>query len=160
MGRPQKVENMKYKIYHTTLPSVAIENLVDPFDDPEKAQIHIDKLNQSVGFFNRLEESILAQGFRYPLLVIARDNVDFVRAVGGSRLWVAKKHNLDVPCIISDFDGRYKHLKPIPPNPKEIHKYFPKSQRVTLGQNGVWVQSLPHIHLGDKDYNDRKKWKV
>lgn len=85
------------------------------------------ELNKICGHYARLEESILESGFKTPLIITCgkpryRDikyippyfadipeNEWFLLegVTGGSRLWIAQKHNLEVPCIINDFTDSY-----------------------------------------------------
>lgn len=86
-------------------------------------------MNEICGHYSKLEKSILEQGMRDPLIVTCgwpvRKKMEHVPpevrtlspnkrlllegTTGGSRLWVAQKHNIPVPCIINDFTGSYNH---------------------------------------------------
>ena len=128
---------MSYVIRYATLDSHLIYNYAGPGygrhycskEERKKfAQQHVDCRNQRDNFFNNLEQSILKNGFRNPVVVQAGylppttwrnmppyltekglDNVLVCMDWGGSRLWVAQKHNLEVPCLILDFVGRFKN---------------------------------------------------
>jgi hypothetical protein len=85
-------------------------------------------LNKICGHYDKLEKSILAEGFLNPLIITCgTPRRKLVRhlpqevlvkpkekwlllegVTGGSRLWVAQKHNIPVPCIINDFTGNYR----------------------------------------------------
>ena len=84
-------------------------------------------LDAICGHYKKLEESILAEGIRNPLIITCgypvRRQVRHLPpelltkplyqllllegTTGGSRLWVAQKHNIPVPCIINDFSNQY-----------------------------------------------------
>lgn len=84
-------------------------------------------LNKICGHYDKLERSVLKEGFRNPVIVTCGDpmrrqfkNVPpeilklpkherllLEGVTGGSRLWVAQKHNIKVPCIINDNSGNY-----------------------------------------------------
>lgn len=84
-------------------------------------------LNAICGHYAKLEASILAEGMRNPLVITCgmpmrrtiRHLPPEIRTrpqnqwlicegtTGGSRLWVAQKHNLLVPCIVNDRTGRF-----------------------------------------------------
>jgi hypothetical protein len=145
-----------YDIYHKYIPSKSIWNFLQLPDQimnrPEK------KI-----FYSDLEEDILKNGYRNPILVMAiqpypqellnkkltknsfwrtciklhdffwtndednpiwlprhripREIMDenktllICRMLGGSRLWVAQKNDLEVPCIVSDFCGKFEGEK-------------------------------------------------
>jgi len=83
-------------------------------------------MNAICGHYSKLEESILAEGFRNPIIITnglpVRKKLKHIppelRKVhsskwllmegftGGSRLWVAQKHNIPVPCMINDFSNK------------------------------------------------------
>lgn len=85
-------------------------------------------MNQICRHYELLEENILKNGFIEPLIITYgtplyrgthhvpnefRGN-KFKRMLmlesltGGSRLWVAQKHNMPIPCIINDYVGNYE----------------------------------------------------
>ena len=84
----------------------------------------IDKI---CGHYSKLEASMLAEGMRNPLIVTCgpptkrelkhlppelrnRPQAEWLileGTSGGSRLWVAQKHNLMIPCFVNDKTGRF-----------------------------------------------------
>lgn len=84
-----------------------------------------DGINKICGHYAKLEESIIREGFRNPLIVsrgkvvtkpskcippeiLNKSELDqyyLEGTTGGSRLWVAQKHSLMVPCIVNDYTG-------------------------------------------------------
>lgn len=130
------------------------------------AEKWVKTLNRKNGFYNKLEESILKDGIRNPILVVAgfcRENkirnlpvymqadhskILFCGSNGGSRLWVAQKHKMEVPCIISDFVDRFPDEK-ILENEEEIMQYYKdKPKKIKINDYGVAVSNLPQVHLG------------
>lgn len=128
---------------------------------------YIANLNRKNGFYDKLESSILLSGIQNPIVIQAGfcskiyqkylpadAQTDHTKILvcdrhGGSRLWVAKKHNMDIPCIISDFVGRFKDS-----NFEELftieeikEKYVNKPDRITINAQGVHAGALEHIHL-------------
>ncbi len=127
----------------------------------------IATMNRKNGFYDKLEQSVLREGFRNPILVIAgwcRENklstlplemqedpkkILWCGSNGGSRLWVAQKHNLSVPCIISDFVDRFPNEKLLE-NEEDILVYYKdKPDRITINMYGVAAKNVPQVHLKD-----------
>lgn len=122
-----------YSVYKFKLPSRDIFNYAGPpsagchYPDAEKRQIaedhyveQFDKKNDN--FYANLEANVLVNGFRNPILVtrgwaaksikIRVDkgfpNMDyaattFCSTFGGSRLWVASRNKMMIPCIVVDY---------------------------------------------------------
>lgn len=132
------------------------------------------KYDEVTGHYTHLEESIIAQGFRNPLVItcgnpVIRDNRNFPSEFnmlppnkklilegydGGSRLWVAQKHNLPVPCIINDQTGRFSGCTPIL-NKMELKDYFTDNPEYVMFnlRTGATVTKLKHSHLTNKYAN-------
>lgn len=84
-------------------------------------------LDKICGHYNKLEKSILSEGFRNPIIItcgfpkkrswncvppemqkISPQKMLFLETtVGGSRLWIAQKHNMDIPCLVNDWTERF-----------------------------------------------------
>jgi hypothetical protein len=100
-------------------------------------------LNKICGHYDKLERSIMTEGFRNPVIITCGDPVKrrydnippeilklpkhewliLEGVTGGSRLWVAQKHDIVVPCIINDNTGRFTNGTPISSTTDAI-KYF------------------------------------
>jgi hypothetical protein len=100
-------------------------------------------LNKICGHYDKLEKSILAEGFRNPLIITCgvprrvklhhlpvevtskpmRDWLLLEGVTGGSRLWVAQKYGIPVPCIINDNTGTYSNGKQLKSLDESL-KYF------------------------------------
>ena len=88
---------MKYIVKFTLLdPNTIYNNTWSRLDLIEKE----DKKN---GWFIQLEESIKQEGIRNPIITFTKYRTGELRVlVGGSRLYIAQKLEILIPCIISD----------------------------------------------------------
>ena len=156
---------MSYKIRFVVLDPHSIYNMCGP-DRSGKAQENIDKVNKRQhGFYTKLEQSIFDEGFRNPILVNAgfcqprkvnflpqemqedSAKILFCHSNGGSRLWFATKHNLIIPCIISDFIDRFKDGVEIK-SKEELHSYYKDQPRgINFGEHGITIKVIKP--LGD-----------
>ncbi len=117
---------------------------------PERSWLN--KLENRNGFYTKLEASILEEGFRNPIFCNAIEQGFFCR-VGTSRLWIAKKHGLDIPCVIADYVSRFENLELLETE-KEIRAKFKEQPDVVDLDNEtkvghVWIGGLPHYHLNE-----------
>lgn len=114
----------------------------------------VSKLEHRNEFYTKLEESILKEGFRNPIFCNSLAEGTFSR-VGTSRLWIAKKHRLDVPCIIADYVGRWANLEELKTEQDIRAKFKDQPHIVDLTSPNkighVWIGGLPHYHLGETD---------
>lgn len=88
----------------------------------------MEGMDEACGHFTKLEESVLKEGFRNPIIVTCntvprrhgpralppelRNQPEVLIAegtTGGSRLWAAQKHDMVIPVIINDWLGNYRH---------------------------------------------------
>ena len=126
---------------------------------------YIAKMNRKNGFYDKLEESILKEGFRNPILIKSgwcsgitkrrrppelKNNIKNLLvcdSLGGSRLYVAVKHNMKIPCIVADFVGRFSD-QPKLNSAEAILSYFvDKPEEVIINEMGMYMKFLPHSHL-------------
>lgn len=121
----------------------------------QAAENYINRLNQKRHFFEELEESILRKGFRNPILACigwlpeahkkrlppgeTPETVLSCDRLGGSRLWIAQKHDLDIPVIISDFNDSYKHLEKLTTECEIRDKFQDKPARIIINNNGLHI---------------------
>ena len=150
-----------YRVYRIDLSGPDILNCLTVPDEYRRLK---DTRN---GFYSKLEESILRDGFRNPVLVNAgfvpdvyhhllpdewrKDPAKILACVnlGGSRLWVAHQHKLTVPCIVSDFVGRFAgqgHEELVDPA-AVIALHHDKPRWCNFGPKGVMTSQLLHTHL-------------
>jgi len=139
-------------------------------------EVEMDKL---CGHYKKLEESILRDGLRNPVVI----NCGFPRrckmihlppeqkflppnrrlllegTTGGSRLWIAQKHNIPIKCFINDLSGNYPGKHRIL-TVKQAIKYYkdpPKVLRIDA-RNGLLEQfdqqKVGH-HLGEEWREDK-----
>lgn len=126
--------------------------------------------------YSKLEESILKEGMRnplvitcgYPLIRRVRNLPNEMRSAkpedllllegydGGSRLWVAQKHNIPIPCIINDRTGRFANCEELKTKEQILAKYQDKPQFFSLSSSGVSCTKIQHAHL-DNEYVEPEK---
>lgn len=111
--------------YIEKYPSRKIYNYVGPWDwrdseERKNARKHLYFDNRE--WYENLEKDILSRGVLNPILVtygeLAKNDwkciPEFVKEdpmiccfLGGSRLFVCQKHDLEIPCIVSDFKNKF-----------------------------------------------------
>ena len=65
---------------------------------------------------------------------------------GGSRLWIAQKYDLDIPCMVSDFCNMFPEYKSL--KEEELLDYYKdKPDCVIMNPSGIDVSVVPQIHL-------------
>jgi len=132
------------------------------------AQKYISIMNRKQGFYTKLEKSILQEGVRNPILVkcgwcpertLRRlpismqkniNNILVCDSNGGSRLWVAQKHDLKISCLISDFVGRFSNEQLVEKTSNAALKFFKdKPEKLVINDHGIGIYDLPQVHLED-----------
>ena len=128
---------------------------------------YVNTLNNKNKFYLKLEESILKHGYINPILVQAgyctkvyrkylpiEHQKDITKALccdrnGGSRLYIAKKHNFDIPCIISDFVGMFTlaEFDELHTEKDIFKKYNVPPKRIIINEHGIHVGQPVHMHL-------------
>jgi len=130
-----------------------------------------DGMDRICGHYQKLEESILKEGMRNPVVVTCglpvRRDVKYLppemrsadpkslllleSLQGGSRLWIAQKHNIPVPCIVNDWTGRFTH-SPLTSVEEVMTLYKDKPSTVRfdpkLGLVEAFDQNKVGYHLG------------
>ena len=158
---------MQYKMWYGVLPSGSISDFVlvkNPDygkrigawgSRPVKPlQCIYNKLEREMSFYTKLEQSMLEIGIRNPIFCNSIAEGTFSR-VGTSRLWIAKKHQMDVPVIIVDYVNRYDDagLEQLYTEEDIRDKFQDQPDVVDLNcetkVGNVWIGALPHYHLGD-----------
>lgn len=144
---------MKYRILYKILNSNIIYNICGPSRQGNEEE-YINHRNKQDGFYNKLEKSILKEGFRNPILVdYAKPNSKYkintnnycymCVSNGGSRLYFAKKYNMDIPCIINDFSLMLDGIELN--NENDIKKYYTDIPKKFVFMNrGLFVSKLPN----------------
>lgn len=137
------------------------------------------EMNKLCGHYAKLEQSILKEGIRNPVVI----NCGFPKrckmsqippeilalpthqrlllegTTGGSRLWIAQKHNIPVKCFINDFSNNYpgKHRILTVKQAIKYYKDQPKILRITA-RNGLieqFDQRKVGYHLGSEWREDK-----
>lgn len=148
------------------------------------AREHITKeyeegLNHICGHYEKLEQSILKEGFRNPLIITCGHPIKRTMAhlppelrkvppnelfllegvTGGSRLWVAQKLGIPVPCIVNDTTGKFKQGTRIL-SASQAKRYFrdvPKTLTLSLsrGISESYENNKSGYHLGNEWSEDK-----
>lgn len=169
-------DNCPYRVRYGILNSKIIYNYLCP------NEIAIRHQNARNGFFNKLENSILKEGIRNPIMCWALEEwpekenekykfykyyhkeqrfakhmipLEFIdkkillicRTHGGSRLMIAQKHSLEVPCIISDFCNAFPDYETLTSISEISKKFKDQPKEIRLGKLGVLALHLPQVHL-------------
>jgi hypothetical protein len=137
------------------------------------------ELNRICGHYSKLESSILAEGIRNPVVITCGFpkhrplscvppemlQMDESRLLllegttGGSRLHVAQKHNMTMPCIINDWTGRFDAYPEITHGDQARKYYRDQPESVTIDANGMLTESFNDsrvsYHLGAEWSEDR-----
>lgn len=127
---------------------------------------YITTMNKKQEFYKKLEASVLKIGFRNPILIRCGwctksvmyriplemqnnpNNILVCDSHGGSRLWVAQKNNIKIPCLIQDYNGRFSDEELIPLRKEDILKYYTDTPKnIKINARGISVAGLPQIHL-------------
>ncbi len=133
-----------YVVKYAVLPSNQIENSLRPSDE------RINWLNEREGFFIKLEGSIVREGFRNPIVVTATSK-QICNRYGGSRLMIAQRHHLDIPCIIADYDNIFPEAMVLN-GVKEIRAYFlDQPNKILFKPYGINMSGCEHVHLKDEE---------
>lgn len=138
-----------------------------------------EEMNRICGHYDKLESSILTEGMRNPLVVTCgypvrrsieqlppelrnkspKDLLLLEGTTGGSRLWVAQKHGLEVDCIVNDWTGRYSNYPEIKTvsDAKQLYKDQPARATLdpTAGFTEVFDRNKVAYHLGTEWSEDR-----
>ena len=150
-----------YDVRYAILNSSDIINLVQP---PNEKYIEIKNKCYN-NFYINLEESILEHGVKNPILVTAGikgspltvrnkhkipNNIELNDIIvcdrlGGSRLWVAQKHNLKIPCIISDFINKFFDKEKLETFEQIYGKFTNRPAKIDADKCGLHVYGLPNV---------------
>lgn len=134
---------------------------------------YIRAWNETNGFYKKLEESILKDGFRNPIIITAGhpqirklteippelrvepSEMLVCEILGGSRLHIAQKLGIAIPCIVNDWVNRFPNALKLNTN-KDIKKAFSDPpDLIYFTEKGVRTSHPKHIHL-EKEYRDPK----
>jgi hypothetical protein len=168
-----------YNIRYGIVPARLIYNLASPelvvkpsewnnrIDKQWVASVYVNRFNEEVGFYDKLEKSIVEEGIRNPILVTAgsprwrgleevdleyRQNLSssewlFCEFLGGSRLYLAQKNNWLMPVIISDWTSKYSHFKQIHTREELATCFVDPPNHMYFTTRGLRTTPPPHVHL-------------
>lgn len=100
----------------------------------------------------RLEESILKEGYRNPVVLTAKkqENGGITPRYGGSRIYVAQQHGLAIPAIIADFDNIFPNAEVIGHDVKKIRSLFmDQPKHIFFKAIGINISGCPDVHMDD-----------
>ena len=133
-----------------------------------------DGMNKICGHYKKLEASILEHGIRDPVIItcgwpvrkkmhhlppelINKPPVQRLLlegTTGGSRLWVAQRHRIPVPCIINDFSRNYNNGEPLRTIQEVVSHYGDPPAQITMtpraGVNVPFDPTKSGFHMGGK----------
>lgn len=136
-------------------------------------------MDQLCGHYARLEASMLKEGMRNPMIVTCgaprRRNWDHIppemrdrphselvileSLTGGSRLWVAQKHNMAVPVLVNDWTGRFANMPEIRTVAEALVHYQDRPLNLAFDRRLGLVESFDQKkighHLGPEWSEDR-----
>ena len=152
----------RYKVRYAVLPSRTIYNYVGPWDwqdSPRRRERRRYLFYRKSDWYLNLERDILENGFRNPICIVnevppndyrgfpeyAKKNGLFCTWVGGSRLFWAQKHSLDIPCLISDFKEQFAGHPEIY-NPGDFEPYVETLPcRIVFTKWGLDIRDMPGV---------------
>lgn len=155
------LSSIQYQVKFLYISSKQIYNYYHPSD------ARIKKLNNQNNFYVKLEASVLQHGILNPILVNAgfvedhyweslpssikskgKDNLLICNYIGCSRLYVAQRHGLSVPCIVSDFVDMFnKDYELLTNNEDIMAKFTTPPAYIEWHKNGLRTSSLEHFHV-------------
>jgi len=136
-------------------------------------------LNAICGHYSRLEESILSEGIRNPVTVtcgyprkrtmehlppemrtLPPDRLLLLETtLGGSRLHVCQKYNMQIPCIVSDWTGRFNTEPEIRNEADARLCYLDQPQSVVFNPELGFIEAFDRKkvghHLGEEWSEDK-----
>ncbi len=137
------------------------------------------ELNRICGHYSKLEHSILTEGIRNPVVITCGSpkrrplscvppemlDLDESRLLllegttGGSRLHVAQKHNMTIPCLVNDWTGRFDHCPEVTNESGARQYYRDQPEAIIIDNNGMITESFDDLrisyHLGESWSEDR-----
>lgn len=154
-----------YSVHLCLISSNLILNLCGPDREgiPERTNKIIAYRNNKDRFYSKLEQSILFEGIKNPIVVTSghcpkgvikflpeeykseKDYSDLLICDrhGGSRLFVAQKYKIPVPCIVNDFNGRFSSLPELSTLKEIKSKFVHKPKKVLHSADGIHIYELP-----------------
>jgi hypothetical protein len=137
------------------------------------------ELNKICGHYTKLEASILAEGIRNPVVITCgqpkkrtlkhvppellagpeRNLLLLEGTTGGSRLHIAQKYNMTIPCIVNDWTGRFNNLVEITSEAQARTYYKDQPKSVIVDPRNGYFESFDDsrlaYHMGEEWTEDR-----
>tara|TARA_A100001015_G_scaffold194139_1_gene216413 strand:+ start:607 stop:1203 length:597 start_codon:yes stop_codon:yes gene_type:complete len=170
----------QYKLYAMDLHPTLIFNLDAPDCQPEFfehkgyvdnedlrtvcGQQYIEKMDNAIGHFKMLEESLQKNGWENPVVITTGvpkiRNLNIIpkkrwtedtkswllcEHFGGSRITIAAKLGIPVPCIVGDFTNTIQNQETL--KPTEIGNHFTTASKVSLSNLGLIVGFAKPSHI-------------
>lgn len=152
---------LEYKIRYVILPSRLIYNYVGPWDwqdSDERRKKRSYIYDRAIEWHINLEKDIIANGIKNPISVVsgkiarndwlslpeyAKKNLLICNLLGGSRLFVAQKLDMVIPCIVSDFVNKFDNYPEIF-QANDIKRLFANPpERIIYSKYGLDLRSIP-----------------
>jgi hypothetical protein len=134
-----------------------------------------EELNKICGHYTKLEASILAEGIRNPVVItcglpkrrtlkhvppemLARPERNLLLlegTTGGSRLHIAQKHNMTIPCIVNDWTGRFNQAVNITSESQARSYYKDQPRLVVVDPRNGYFESFDDNRVA---YHMEKEW--
>ena len=104
------------------------------------------RLEYQNNFYTKLEESVLKEGIRNPVFCQSIEEGTFCR-YGASRLWMAQKNGLKIPCIIADYVNRWDELPELKTKNAVLAKYKDAPSTIVLTADEIRIEGCSQHHL-------------
>lgn len=133
----------------------------EPLRD-EIERVYVDGFNRATQHYERLEVDLRTNGFRNPVMLSAggldrRDPREIppgterpviaCEYLGGSRVWVAQKHDMMVPAIVNDRANVFSDALTVTSTADLLQHFTDKPRTAKLGPSGAYVYNLPYMHI-------------
>lgn len=152
---------LEYKIRYVTLPARTIYNYVGPWDwrdSDERRKKRSYIYDRAIEWHDNLEKDIIRNGIKNPISIVsgkisrndwlslpdyAKKSQLICNLLGGSRLFVAQKLDMMIPCIVSDFTGRFADSPEIF-QAADIKRLFANPpERIIYSKHGLDLRTMP-----------------
>lgn len=136
-------------------------------------------MDELCGHYRKLEESVLSEGFRNPVIITCgppkkrtmshlppemrsrppEELLLLETTVGGSRLHVAQKYDLQIPCIVNDWTGRFSREPEITTIEEARMCYMDQPRGLSFNPHMGLIESFDQnkvgYHLGEEWSEDK-----
>jgi hypothetical protein len=133
------------------------------------------ELDKICGHYTKLEASIMTEGIRNPVIITCglpkRRTVNHVPpellagpegnllllegTTGGSRLHIAQKYNMTIPCIVNDWTGRFDHAVEVVSEAQARSYYKDQPKLVIVDPRNGYFESFDDNRVA---YHMEEEW--